>query len=141
VGSGMALGADYPTAHLMISESMPSRIRGRMVLSAFGFQAVGGLAGTALGFLILFENPDVSAWRWMYASTIVLAVPVIIGRFFVVQSPSWLVFQGRIEEAEAEIGRLLKREPRHPKVVVVPRPHAPPPPQPPPKAPWPPPVP
>jgi MFS family permease len=88
VGIGLALGCDYPTAHLIISESIPSRIRGRMVLAAFGFQAVGGLAGTAIGFLILYENPDVGAWRWMYASTILLAVPVIIGRFFVVQSRS-----------------------------------------------------
>ena len=66
VGIGIALGCDYPTAHLIISESIPSRIRGRMVLAAFGFQAVGGLVGTAVGFLILFENPG--AWRWMYAS-------------------------------------------------------------------------
>ena len=58
VGIGLALGCDYPTAHLIISESIPSRIRGRMVLAAFGFQAVGGLAGTAIGFLILYENPD-----------------------------------------------------------------------------------
>ena len=91
VGIGLALGCDYPTAHLIISESIPSRIRGRMVLAAFGFQAVGGLAGTAIGFLILFENPDLGAWRWMYASTIVLAVPVIIGRFFVVQVRSGLL--------------------------------------------------
>lgn len=42
VGIGLALGCDYPTAHLIISESMPSRIRGSMVLGAFGFQAVGG---------------------------------------------------------------------------------------------------
>ena len=91
VGIGVALGCDYPTAHLIISESIPSRIRGRMVLAAFGFQAVGGLLGTALGFLILFENPDLGAWRWMYASTIVLAVPVLIGRFFIVQSPLWLI--------------------------------------------------
>jgi putative MFS transporter len=69
VGIGVALGCDYPTAHLMISESIPSPIRGRMVLAAFGFQAVGGLVGTAVGFLILFENPDVGARRWMYAST------------------------------------------------------------------------
>jgi MFS family permease len=40
VGIGVALGCDYPTAHLIISESIPSRIRGRMVLAAFGFQAV-----------------------------------------------------------------------------------------------------
>jgi len=124
VGIGVALGCDYPTAHLIISESMPSRIRGRMVLAAFGFQAVGGLAGTAIGFLILYENPDVAAWRWMYASTILLAVPVIIGRFFVVQSPPWLVFQGRIEEAEAETRRLLLRHPPYPKEVVLHRPQS-----------------
>jgi putative MFS transporter len=122
VGIGIALGCDYPTAHLIISESMPSRIRGRMVLGAFGFQAVGGLAGTAIGFLILFENPEIGAWRWMYASTIILAVPVIIGRFFVVQSPPWLVSRGRVEEAAAETTRLLQREPRYPKEVILHRP-------------------
>jgi len=119
VGIGIALGCDYPTAHLIISESMPSRIRGRMVLGAFGFQAVGGLAGTGIGFLILFENPQVGAWRWMYASTILLAVPVIIGRFFIVQSPNWLAFRGRIKEAETETERLLQRNPRYPKEVIL----------------------
>ena len=122
VGIGIALGCDYPTAHLIISESMPSRIRGRMVLAAFGFQAVGGLAGTGIGLLILFENPDLGAWRWMYASTLLLAVPVIIGRFFVVQSPNWLACRGRIKEAEEETERLLMREPRYPKEVILHRP-------------------
>jgi putative MFS transporter len=28
LGIGIALGCDYPTAHLIISESIPSRIRG-----------------------------------------------------------------------------------------------------------------
>jgi MFS family permease len=119
VGIGLALGCDYPTAHLIISESIPSRIRGRMVLGAFGFQAVGGLAGTAVGFLILFENPQIEAWRWMYASTLLLAVPVTVGRFFIVQSPLWLVFRGRVEEAEAATLRLLQRDPRYPKEVVL----------------------
>jgi MFS family permease len=119
VGIGLALGCDYPTAHLIISESIPSRIRGRMVLAAFGFQAVGGLAGTAIGFLILYENPDVGAWRWMYASTILLAVPVIIGRFFVVQSPLWLAYRGRVEEAEVATARLLRRDPPYPKEIVL----------------------
>src|SRR5258706_3654823 len=89
VGIGVALGCDYPTAHLIISESIPSRIRGRMVLAAFGFQAVGGLAGTAIGFAILFENPELGAWRWVYASTILLAGPVIIWRCLVVARPLW----------------------------------------------------
>jgi putative MFS transporter len=119
VGIGVALGCDYPTAHLIISENIPSRIRGRMVLGAFGFQAIGALVGTAVGFVILFENPDVAAWRWMYASTLVLAVPVIIGRFFIVQSPLWLMFRGRVEEAEAATERLLFRDPLYPREVVL----------------------
>jgi MFS transporter, putative metabolite transport protein len=119
IGIGLALGCDYPTAHVMISESISSRIRGRTVLSAFGFQAVGGLAGTLVGFMVLYENPDLSAWRWMYASTLLLAVPVAIGRFFVIQSPLWLVSRGRIAEAEAATARLLLRDPLYPKTVVL----------------------
>jgi MFS transporter, putative metabolite transport protein len=123
VGVGIALGCDYPTAHLIISESMPSRIRGGLVLGAFGFQAVGALAGTAIGFLILYENPEAGAWRWIYASTIIIAAPVIVGRFFVVQSPSWLMVRGRVAEAAAETERLLLREPRYPKSIVLRDPH------------------
>ena len=121
LGIGIALGCDYPTAHLIISESIPSRIRGRMVLSAFGFQAVGALAGTGIGLLILYENPDIGAWRWMYASTLLLVVPVIIGRFFIVQSPSWLASRGWVDEAEDQTERLLRRDPLYPKDVVLPR--------------------
>ena len=119
VGIGVALGCDYPTAHLIISESTPSRIRGRMVLRAFAFQAVGALVGTAVGFVILFENPDITAWRWMYASTLVLVVPVVIGRFFIVQSPLWLMFRGRVKEAEIATERLLLRQPPYPQEVVL----------------------
>jgi MFS family permease len=106
---------------LVISESTPSHIRGWMVLSAFGFQALGGLAGTIVGFVILSEIPDLGAWRWMYASTLLLVVPVTIGRFFVVQSPLWLVHQGRVDEAEAATERLLLRDPPYPKEVILER--------------------
>ena len=48
-GIGLALGCDYPTAHMIISENIPSRSRGRLVLGAFAFQALGagGLVGIA----------------------------------------------------------------------------------------------
>jgi len=52
-GIGVALGCDYPTAHLMISESIPSSDRGKLVLGAFAFQALGVLIGTAVGYVIL----------------------------------------------------------------------------------------
>ena len=52
-GLGLALGCDYPTAHMIISENIPSTSRGKLVLGAFAFQAVGALAGTAVGYAVL----------------------------------------------------------------------------------------
>ncbi len=118
-GLGLALGCDYPTAHLIISESIPTRFRGRLVLSAFGFQALGALVGTGVGFIILKTNVSASDWRLMYASAIIPALLVLLGRFFITQSAHWLVEQGRVDEAEREVQRLLSRTPIYPKQVLL----------------------
>jgi Arabinose efflux permease len=118
-GAGLALGCDYPTAHLVISESIPSRTRGRLVLGAFGFQAVGALVGTIIGFLVLYLNPEVEAWRWMYAVAIIPALLVIVGRFFINESPHWLLEQGHMAQAEHELGRLLQRTPQYPHSITL----------------------
>lgn len=120
-GTGLALGCDYPTAHMVISECIPSSVRGRMVLSAFGFQAIGALAGVAVGFVILSTTPELASWRWMYAATLIPAIPVIIGRFYITKSAHWLVSQGNYEEAERELERLLRRNPVYPKKVTLAR--------------------
>src|SRR5215208_3670603 len=99
----LALGCDYPTAHLVISESIASKDRGKLVLSAFAFQAIGALIGTVVGFLILTNLPEITAWRWMYATAIVPAVLVVLGRLRISDSGHWLMSQGRKAEAEAEV--------------------------------------
>jgi MFS transporter, putative metabolite transport protein len=118
-GAGIALGCDYPTAHMVISESIATSMRGRLVLSAFAFQAVGAFFGTALGFGILYANPNIGAWRMMYAAAIVPAVLVVIGRLYVTESPHWLVSKGRIEHGEKATTQLLKRSPQYPKNVSL----------------------
>ncbi|HVE16814.1 MAG TPA: MFS transporter [Chthoniobacterales bacterium] len=116
-GLGLALGCDYPTAHLVISESIPSRSRGQLVLGAFGFQAVGALVGTVMGFLILKAEASIMDWRLMYAMAILPATLVVIGRFFIPQSAHWLMARGRTADAELEIAKLLHRKPQHPKHI------------------------
>jgi len=118
-GTGMALGCDYPTAHLVISESIPSRSRGKLVLGAFSFQAVGALFGTALGFFILSIYPQSDAWRWMYGSILPLGVIIVFLRFFVPESAHWLVSKRRKEEASKELGKLLNRRPEYPKKIAL----------------------
>lgn len=116
-GVGVALGCDYPTAHLVISESIPSRDRGKLVLAAFAFQAIGALVGTALGFAILTLDPSLDAWRWMYGIVILPAAFVVVARLFVSDSGQWLMSRGRRVDAERELRRLLTREPQYPKQV------------------------
>ncbi len=116
-GMGLALGCDYPTAHLVISESTPTHSRGALVLAAFGFQAAGALIGTAVGYLILSNYPDLESWRWMYATAIIPAALVIVGRLFITESPHWLAVRGRKREAETALSRLLQRQPRYPNNV------------------------
>ncbi|GLK86272.1 MFS transporter [Ancylobacter defluvii] len=120
-GVGVALGCDYPTAHLIISESIPSSARGRLVLGAFGFQALGALAGSGVGYMVLVNLPDISAWRWMYASAILPAALVTIGRFYITESAPWLFAHGRFDEAEREAAKLLKRDPAYPHRIKLAR--------------------
>src|SRR5262249_31230675 len=42
---GVGIGADYPISSSLIAEFMPARVRGRMLVGAFSFQAIGSLAG------------------------------------------------------------------------------------------------
>jgi MFS transporter, putative metabolite transport protein len=120
-GLGLALGCDYPTAHMIISENIPSANRGRLVLGAFGFQAVGALAGTGVGCLVLVLVPELSAWRWMFATALVPAIAVTVGRFFVVESANWLAVRGRHDKAEASVAKLLVRTPQYPTDVKLAR--------------------
>ncbi len=111
---GLALGCDYPTAHMIISESIPSLSRGKLVLGAFAFQAIGALAGTAVGYGVLSTLPELSAWRWMYAIAVIPAVIVTVGRFYIVESANWLASRGQTEQAERSVRRLLTRTPQYP---------------------------
>src|ERR1700735_5589625 len=120
-GLGLALGCDYPTAHMIISENIPSTSRGKLVLGAFAFQAVGALAGTAVGYAVLVLKPDLDAWRWMYATAVIPALLVTIGRFYVTESANWLHSRGSIDRATVAAGRLRKRTPQYPANIVLSR--------------------
>lgn len=119
-GMGLALGCDYPTAHLMLSETMPSSQRSRSVLGAFAFQAIGAVvgAGVAVAVLALLE-PSVSHWRVMFGISVIPALVVTIGRFFVAPSPHWLLLAGRHEEAEQALSKVLRRDPAYPSEISL----------------------
>jgi MFS transporter, putative metabolite transport protein len=107
---GLALGADYPTAHLVISESIPAAVRGRLVLGAFSFQALGAVLGTAIAAVVLGSKPELGTWRIFYLLPVVPVLLVVWGRLFLPESSHWLVSKGRVKKAEKHLGKLLGRK-------------------------------
>jgi len=107
---GLALGADYPTAHLVISESIPADIRGRLVLGAFSFQALGAIVATAISALFLTLETSLDVWRQLYLLPVIPVLLVVWGRVFLPESSHWLVSRGRYDHAEQQLRKLLKRK-------------------------------
>lgn len=98
---GIGIGADYPICASYISEFMPSKIRGRMIIAGFSFQAFGMLAAALSGIIILKLMPgDLElAWRLMFLVVIIPASIVLYLRLKVPESPRWLLSRGHTRRA------------------------------------------
>ncbi|MCF6777303.1 MFS transporter [Thiotrichales bacterium 19X7-9] len=97
---GLGIGADYPTGSTYVSETMPSHMRGKMMVASFSFQAIGALIGAALGLIILKNDPTLNAWRWMLGAGVVPAILVLWLRMSLPESPRWLIAKGKLEKAK-----------------------------------------
>jgi len=115
---GVGIGADYPISVSYITENMPSRLRGRMVIGAFTFQSIGSLLGALTGLITIYGfqslYPDSAqlaiqyAWRWMLGVGLLLAIAVAVLRFsFLLESPRYYIARGEYEEASQSASTLL----------------------------------
>jgi len=107
---GIGVGADYPICASYVSEFMPARLRGRMLIGAFSFQALGMVAAAVVGLLILKFHHQPDAWRWMLAAGAVPAIAVMFLRMTVPESPRWYIEQGQMDKAAQVIGLLVPAE-------------------------------
>ena len=104
---GVGVGADYPICASYISEFMPCALRGRMLIGAFAFQAVGMFAAAMTGLFVLFFFPDPSAWRWMLIAGAIPATIVLLARATVPESPRWYLGQGLFIKAARVVCGLI----------------------------------
>ena len=87
---GIALGADYPLAHLVISETVPAAQRGRLVLAAFGCQALGAVLGMAAAAWVLAPRPEPLSWRLLYLLPLLPVALLAVARWRLPESGPWL---------------------------------------------------
>jgi MFS family permease len=98
---GLAVGGAGMVVPVYIAESSPSRVRGSLVSLQQFLITVGILLSYGINYLLA----DAEAWRWMLALGVVPALALLVGMFFLPESPRWLVGMNRDEEARAVLAR------------------------------------
>jgi MFS family permease len=105
---GIGIGADYPIGVSYIAECVPTRLRGRLLVGAFAFQALGSLLGVLVGLAILKLDPTLNAWRVMLAFGVLPAVVVVLMRNGLPESVRWHLARGNYEKASRAASALLE---------------------------------
>ena len=122
---GVGIGADYPICASYVSEFMPARIRGRMLIGAFSFQALGMLGAALAGLVTIMFYPEIKAWRWMLVMGAIPAAVVMIYRVRIPESPRWCMEHGKYRKASKIISKLIpERKAEIEKLLLVDRPAA-----------------
>jgi MFS transporter, putative metabolite transport protein len=109
---GIGIGADYPLCASYVTEFMPSRIRGKMIIGAFSFQAVGMLTAALVELLILKLYPNDNAWHIMLAIGSIPAFFIFLCRTTVPESPRWCIENGHKKKAINTISKLSTKSKR-----------------------------
>ena len=99
---GLAVGVASYTAPIYLSEIAPEKIRGSMISMYQLMITIGILAAYLSDTAFSYTG----AWRWMLGVITIPAVLLLIGVFFLPDSPRWLAAKGDFRSAERVLSRL-----------------------------------
>ena len=105
--TGVGVGGTLPVDYAMMAEFLPPSRRGRWLVALEGFWAVGTILVALTAWAAsAWAGPD--AWRWLFAAT---ALPALIGfglRFWLPESPHFLLDRGEELAARAVLDRIAR---------------------------------
>jgi MFS family permease len=120
--TGAGIGGEYAAINSTIQELVPARVRGWNDLMINGSFWVGAAMG-ALGSLVLLDphviNPELG-WRLAFLIGAGLALVIFFMRFWIPESPRWLITHGRSADAQRVIEGIEARFAALPPVVAPP---------------------
>ena len=132
--TGAGIGGEYTAINSAIQELVPARYRGWTDLVINGSFWLGAALGAVSAIVLLdpaVAGPDVG-WRLAYLTGACLGLIVFAMRFWIPESPRWLMIHGQPERAKAIVAEIEQsalghRPPpqSHPKVRLRMRDHTP----------------
>ncbi|MGN6730923.1 MAG: MFS transporter [Candidatus Binatia bacterium] len=121
--TGAGIGGEYTAINSTIQELVPARVRGWTDLVINGSFWIGAAIG-ALGSIVLLDphliDPDFG-WRLAFLIGAGLACMIFLMRFWIPESPRWLMTHGRAEEAANVIANIESRFPMLTAATDLPR--------------------
>lgn len=122
---GIGLGGELNTGLTLVAELMPTKVRGAAVATVnvaaggLGIFASSALAALLLGPLESALGGPTLAWRWLLGVLALPAVLVFVYRWFLPESPRYLLIDGQVKEANAVLSRLAANHLRVRKGMAV----------------------
>jgi MFS transporter, SP family, sugar:H+ symporter len=103
---GLAVGTAALVVPLYLSEIAPTEIRGAIS----SLNQLNIVVGILLAFIVNALLANAEAWRWMMGLAAIPSLVLLIGMFFLPETPRWLVSQDRDEDARDVLRRSRNEE-------------------------------
>jgi putative MFS transporter len=105
--AGLGFGAEAAIVCPFFSEFVPGKSRGKYIGSLAGFFSFGFVIAALLGYNIVPASPQ--GWRTVLVLSALPVVLLLWWRRGILESPRWLIQQGRVKEAEEIVSTLETR--------------------------------
>jgi MFS family permease len=109
--TGAGIGGEYAAINSAIDELIPARVRGRVDLMINGSYWVGAALGAGATLVLLDPRwfPVWLGWRCAFGIGATIGLVVIFFRWWIPESPRWLMIHGRDDEAEKIVGEVERK--------------------------------
>src|SRR5215216_3854755 len=103
---GLAVGAAALIVPLYLSEIAPTQVRGAIS----SLNQLNIVFGILFAYIVNALLASAGAWRWMLGLAVIPSLVLLIGMFFLPETPRWLVSQDRDEDARDVLRRSRDEE-------------------------------
>lgn len=117
VVTGIGNGVNTSTIPTYQAECSRTSNRGLLICIEGGVIAFGTLIAYWIDYGASY-GPDDLTWRFPIAFQIVFGIFIVVGMWYIPESPRWLCMHGRYEEGEAVIAALQGKPVSHPDVQL-----------------------
>jgi MFS family permease len=112
--TGVGIGGEYAAINSAVDELIPGKVRGTVDLIVNGTFWLGATGGAlAAMFLLSGHLPQNTGWRYAFGVGGTLGVVVLVLRFFVPESPRWLMLRGFEDDANKIVIDIEDRVSKH----------------------------